>query len=69
MIRSTACLCVAAFVALGACADVDVPPQRGISQDIDAAHQQGPTSQRPGQTERNLPAEPMPWRLDGPTTR
>jgi len=65
MVRPTIWLCAASLALLAACADVDVPPQRGISQDIDAAHQQGPSSLHPGQTERNPPIKATPWRPDG----
>jgi hypothetical protein len=62
MIGRTLCLFAVAFVLLGACADVDVPQERAISQDINASFQQAPTSLRPGWSQTNL-LEPAPWRL------
>ncbi len=69
MMRLNVCLCATGLAVLCGCADVDVPPERGISQDINATHQQGPTSLRPGQSQINQPVEPAPWRLEeyGPT--
>ena len=67
MVRSSLLLLAAVLVTLGGCAsDVDVPPSRGISQDIEATRQLGPTSLRPGQSQRNLPATPAPWRNPTP---
>jgi hypothetical protein len=65
MTRPAVCLWAAALAVLCGCADVDIPPERGISQDIGAAHQQGPTSLYPGQTERNPPIKATPWRPSG----
>jgi hypothetical protein len=62
MIGKTLCPFAVVLVLLGACADVDVPPERGISQDINATLQPAPTSLRPGWSQTNLP-EPAPWRL------
>jgi paraquat-inducible protein B len=62
MIRRTRCLFAVGLVTLGACADVDVPQERAISQDINASRQQAPTSLQPGWSQTNL-LEPAPWRL------
>jgi hypothetical protein len=69
MIRVNVYLCATALAVLCGCADVDVPPARGISQDIEATHQPGATSLRPGQSQHNEPVEREPWRLEeyGPT--
>jgi hypothetical protein len=47
--------------ALAACSDVDVPPGRGISEDIAAAHDTGPNSSAPGMLERREPQGVFPW--------
>ncbi len=69
MIRLNVCLGSMALAVLCGCAAVDVSPARGISQDIEATHQPGATSLRPGETRHNEPVEPAPWRLEeyGPT--
>jgi hypothetical protein len=51
----------AALLALGACADVDVIPERGLDQDISATHD------GTAPTVRNLgPRGGENWRLGGP---
>jgi hypothetical protein len=63
MIGQTPCLFAVALVLLGACADVDVPQEQAISQDINASRQQAPTSLQPGWSLTNRFVEPAPWRL------
>jgi hypothetical protein len=57
----------AAVMLVGACApgarDVDYPPSRGVSDDIDAARQTSPLVTQ-GQRLRNEPYDAFPWRLD-----
>jgi hypothetical protein len=44
--------------------DVDYPPSRGISADIDATHSQGASALYPGMTVHGEPLGAFPWRLD-----
>ncbi len=44
--------------------NVDIPPSRGISADIDASHQTNPTIMR-GLRPRSEPYDCFPWQLDG----
>lgn len=65
MIRWHVCFFAIALAPLYGCASaVDVPPARGISQDISATHALGPSSLRPGRSQSNNAAEPAPWRLE-----
>jgi hypothetical protein len=65
MIRLKVCVCAAVLSQLCGCAsNVDVSPSRAISQDINATHQLGPTSLRPGQSKTEGTIEPPPWRLE-----
>jgi hypothetical protein len=65
MIGPNVCLCAAGLAVLCGCAsNVDVPLARGISQDINATHQLGPTSLRPGRNQSDGTVEPPPWRLE-----
>ncbi len=57
-------LVVSATVALTACAgDIDYSQQRAISEDIDAAYDNGPTSLNPGENPRDEPEGAYPWRI------
>lgn len=62
-----AALLAVVVLAAGACTrgarDVDYPPSRGISDDVDAAHQASPLITQ-GQRQRNEPYDAFPWRLD-----
>jgi hypothetical protein len=65
MTRLNACLCAAALSVVCGCASyTDVSPSSAISQDINATHQLGPTSLRPGQSKTEGTIEPPPWRLE-----
>jgi len=44
--------------------DLDTPPSRGISSDIDATHQTSPSVTR-GQRARDEPYDALPWQLEG----
>jgi hypothetical protein len=60
-------LLVVVVLAVGACTrgarDVDYPPSRGISDDVDAAHQASPLITK-GQRQRSEPYDAFPWRFD-----
>jgi len=58
-------LIVGATAVLAACAGdaIDYSPQRGISEDIDAAYDNGPTSLNPGEDPRDEPEGAYPWRI------
>jgi hypothetical protein len=63
MSRSIAALAVLAV--LGGCArDIDYPPDRGISADIDASRYSGASSLYPGMSERSEPLGVFPWQID-----
>jgi hypothetical protein len=65
MVRLNVCFYAAALTVLWGCAsNVDVSPSRAISQDVNATHQLGPTSLRPGQSKTEGTIEPPPWRLE-----
>jgi hypothetical protein len=61
-------LLAAAFIGLAACAlgarDVDYSRDRGISDDISATHERGPTPIQPGGARRDEPVGALPWQLD-----
>ncbi len=44
--------------------DLDTPPSRGISSDIDATHQTSPSAMH-GQRARDEPYDALPWLLEG----
>jgi hypothetical protein len=44
--------------------DVDYSPSRGISADISATHDTGPTSSTRGVTTSGEPIGAIPWQLD-----
>jgi len=44
--------------------DLDTPPSRGISSDIDATHQTSPNAMH-GQRARDEPYDALPWLLEG----
>jgi hypothetical protein len=56
-------LIVGASAVLTACAsgDIDYSQQRAISEDIDAAYYNGPTSLNPGENPREEPEGAYPW--------
>jgi hypothetical protein len=63
MSRSIAALAVLAV--FGGCArDIDYPPDRGISADIDASRYSGASSLYPGMSERSEPLGVFPWQID-----
>ena len=45
--------------------DVDTPPSRGISSDIDATHQTSPNVITRGERARDEPFDALPWQLEG----
>ena len=59
---------LAAALAIAACGDgardVDYPPSRGISADIDAAHQINSPAINRGDRLRDEPYDAFPWQLD-----
>jgi hypothetical protein len=61
-------LLAAALIALAACGlgarDVDYSRDRGISDDISATHDRGPTPLRPGEAQRDEPLGAYPSTLD-----
>ena len=57
-----------AVIGLAGCAgdsarSVDYSQQRGISADIAATHDHGPTSAQPGLTSREEPIGVLPWEI------
>jgi hypothetical protein len=62
MSPSIAALAVLTVLA-GCAADIDYPPERGISADIDASRYGGASSLYPGMTERSEPFGVFPWQL------
>jgi hypothetical protein len=56
---------LAAMTVLAGCAqDIDYPPDRGISADIDASRYSGASSLYPGMSERSEPLGVFPWQID-----
>ncbi|HEX7970383.1 MAG TPA: hypothetical protein VF502_19325 [Stellaceae bacterium] len=59
---------LAAALALAGCGggarDVDYPPSRGISADIDASHQTNSPIIKRGDRLRSEPYDAFPWQLD-----
>ena len=45
--------------------DLDTPPSRGISSDIDATHQTSPSVITHGERARDEPYDALPWLLEG----
>ena len=45
--------------------DLDTPPSRGISSDIDATHQTSPNVLTRGERARDEPYDALPWQLEG----
>ncbi len=45
--------------------DLDTPPSRGISSDIDATHQTSPSVITHGERARDEPYDALPWQLEG----
>jgi hypothetical protein len=64
VIFAVAASAVAAGCAVGS-SDIDTPPQRAITSDIDATHQTSPSVITRGQRERDEPYDAQPWQLDG----
>lgn len=66
--QGTSVFLAVAALALGACGtsarNVDYPPSRGISADIEAAHQLNSPIIKRGDRLRDEPYDAFPWQLD-----
>jgi hypothetical protein len=59
-----AVLLAALIAGCGGAREVDYPPGRGISADIDASQVTNPQRLRQGQVEHDEPLDAFPWALD-----